>query len=151
MNTSPSTPNTVPDQPHQAAIALVAAFDRHARLLLLKRHDNQHCAGLWSFPGGKIEAHETAEQAARRELREETGLTGSDWQQLGTHAFDYADRSLHFTLFHCLCTHTSSLTPESEHGWFTLQRLPALPMPQANAELIEIVQAYRSAAALRRN
>jgi len=151
MNTSLSTPNTVPDKPPQTAIALVAAFDRHTRLLLLKRNDHQHCAGLWSFPGGRIEANETAEQAARRELLEETGLTGSDWQQLGTHDFDYADRSLHFMLFYCLCTDISFLNPESEHGWFTLQQLPALPMPPANAALLDILQASQTKAALRRN
>jgi len=144
MNTSPSTPNTEPDNHNQTAIALVAAFDDHERLLLLKRKDDQHCAGLWSFPGGKVEANETAGQAAQRELHEETGLTCTDWQQLGTHHFDYEDRRLHFILFRCRCTDTTALQPESKHDWVTLHQLPTLPMPPANVALIDMLQALRT-------
>ena len=45
-------------------IALVAAFNVNKELLLLKRPDHAHCGGLWSFPGGKVEAGETPLHAA---------------------------------------------------------------------------------------
>lgn len=110
MNISPSMRNTGPEEssrpPFSArgdagpsaeqAVALVAAFNLQGEILLLKRPDIGHCAGLWSFPGGKIIPGESALAAAGRELQEESGLTGEQWQQLGESRFRYPDRSLHF-------------------------------------------------------
>lgn len=48
-------------------------FDEHGRLLLVKRA-NPPAQGLWSLPGGRLEAGETAHQGVVREVREETGL-----------------------------------------------------------------------------
>jgi 8-oxo-dGTP diphosphatase len=57
-------------------VACVGAVVRDAegRLLLIRRGHDPH-AGLWSLPGGRVEAGETLEQAVRREVLEETGLT----------------------------------------------------------------------------
>ncbi len=49
-------------------------LDAEGRLLLIRRGHEPH-AGLWSLPGGRVEAGETLEQAVRREVLEETGLT----------------------------------------------------------------------------
>jgi len=114
-------------------------------VLLLKRDNDQHCGGLWSFPGGKIESDETVKAAAVRELKEETGLTGSDWHLLGKHSFEYPERLLHFHLFSCLCEDISSLACESAHTWANANKLPDYPMPKANKELLtlfSIAQAY---------
>ena len=46
------------------------------KFLLLKRSEQNSSSGEWVFPGGKIENNETAKEAARRELKEETGLQG---------------------------------------------------------------------------
>lgn len=57
-------------------IAAVLLVDGSGRLLLQHRTTNAPiCPNLWGFPGGHMEPGETAEQAARRELQEETGLT----------------------------------------------------------------------------
>ena len=57
-------------------IEVVAAVirDRRGRILLARRTEGRDLAGLWEFPGGKCEAGETAEEALRRELREELGI-----------------------------------------------------------------------------
>lgn len=57
-------------------IEVVAAVirDRRGRILLARRTEGRDLAGLWEFPGGKREAGETAEEALRRELREELGI-----------------------------------------------------------------------------
>ncbi|GAV20089.1 8-oxo-dGTP diphosphatase [Mariprofundus micogutta] len=120
-------------------IALIAPFDDKGNVLLLKRDSNQHCGGLWSFPGGKIESGETPKSAAKRELMEETGLTGSDWKLLGMHDFEYPDRKLSFLLFTCSCDKLDSLACESEHAWLTLDNLLELPMPEANVELLNML------------
>jgi len=116
-------------------------LDHQGKVLLLKRHTDQHCGGLWSFPGGKIEAGESPQTAAQRELREETGLIGSSWQQLCTEHFAYADRHLHFTLFACVCDQLGHLNTESPRVWSALNALPDYPMPEANASFIEALQA----------
>ena len=123
------------------SIALAVAFDEAGNVLLLKRTTTQHCADLWSFPGGKIEAGETPKAAAIRELQEETGLSGSNWKLLGMHRFEYPDRLLNFMLFTCLCNSSDLLSCESEHAWITLDELPDFPMPEANAELIGMLNA----------
>ena len=48
--------------------------DKHGRVLILKRRDTTYGEGAWCLPGGKVEYGQTVEEAARQELREETGL-----------------------------------------------------------------------------
>ncbi len=112
-------------------------------MLLLKRDDTQYCGGLWSFPGGKIIAGEKPETAAKRELKEETGLTGSGWQCMGTHSFAYHDRLLHFYLFACICDTATAMETESAYIWARDEELTDYPMPDANNELIKILMRGR--------
>lgn len=134
--------NTEPDSTQ--TIALVAPLNNKGLVLLLKRNKQQHCGGLWSFPGGKVEANESSHQAAIRELQEETGLSGSQWQRLGEIDHAYPDRSLKFILFACLCPNTTKLQTETEteHIWVHRDALNDYPMPEANAKLLSMLKAY---------
>lgn len=131
-------PNTEPDSTQ--IIALVAPFNHEGKLLLLKRKKNQHCGGLWSFPGGKVENHENSRQAAMRELLEETGLSGSQWRELGETDYQYSDRSLKLVLFSCLCPDISELHTETEHIWVPSDKLIDYAMPKANAALLPMLK-----------
>ena len=89
-----------------ANIVLVAAcalIDADGRVLLAQRPDGKPMAGLWEFPGGKIEAGERPEQTLIRELKEELGITVNEAclapLTFASHA--YAD-------FHLLCRSTSA-------------------------------------------
>ncbi|NWF36881.1 NUDIX domain-containing protein [Mariprofundus sp. KV] len=120
---------------------MVVPFDGDGNVLLLKRDSGQHCGDLWSFPGGKIETGESPKTAAIRELSEETGLEGNDWQLLGDSTFEYPDRLLHFFLFSCQCHHPEALACESSHLWSEPDQLSSYPMPDANKALLHIIQA----------
>jgi len=120
-------------------IALVAAFNSDRQVLLLKRPYDVHQGGFWSFPGGKVNEGETPLDAAVREFREETGLTGERWRHLGKASHSYEDRKLHFLFFVCLCSDTYSLNSESPHAWAGLDDLNSYPMPEANRKLLPML------------
>lgn len=66
--------------------------DAGRRILIARRPEGKIAAGQWEFPGGKIEADETARQALRRELQEELGVRMGDAEPLVVLMQDYADR-----------------------------------------------------------
>ena len=79
-------------------VAVGVLIDRDDRFLLTSRPEGKVYAGYWEFPGGKLEAGESVEQALRRELHEELGITigaASPWK---TELVDYphARVRLHF-------------------------------------------------------
>ncbi len=120
-------------------IALTAAFNSSRELLLLKRPDDIHCGGLWSFPGGRVEEGETHLNAAIRELKEETGLSATRWRHLGKGSHTYSDRTLNFLFFVCHCPYISGLNSESTHTWSRVDELEKFPMPEANARLLPML------------
>jgi 8-oxo-dGTP diphosphatase len=84
-------------------VSAVALIDPDGRVLLAQRPEGKSMAGLWEFPGGKVEAGETPEAALIRELQEELGI--NTWQSclapltFASHA--YEDFHLLMPLFAC--------------------------------------------------
>ncbi|HMM85893.1 NUDIX domain-containing protein [Azohydromonas sp.] len=79
-------------------VAVGVLIDRNGRFLLTSRPDGKVYAGYWEFPGGKLEAGESVEQALRRELHEELGITIGAAQPWQVKIVDYphARVRLHF-------------------------------------------------------
>jgi 8-oxo-dGTP diphosphatase len=79
-------------------VAVGVLIDGDGRFLLTSRPEGKVYAGHWEFPGGKLEAGETVEQALRRELHEELGITIGAVQPWKTELMDYphARVRLHF-------------------------------------------------------
>ena len=67
-------PTTGRDGPSSPLVAACVLLDGDGRLLIAKRPEGRSLAGLWEFPGGKVEAGETPEGALVRELAEELGI-----------------------------------------------------------------------------
>ena len=70
---SDSTKNSKLNTKNYIEVSAALIF-RGGKLLITRRHAHSHLGGLWEFPGGKREAHETYEQCLVREIREELGV-----------------------------------------------------------------------------
>ena len=124
-------------------VSAVALIDQDGRILIAKRPDGKSMAGLWEFPGGKVELGETPEQALVRELSEELGI--KTWNSclapltFASHA--YEDFHLLMPLFVCR-KWEGILIPkeEQELKWVYSNELKTYPMPPADKPLIPILR-----------
>jgi 8-oxo-dGTP diphosphatase len=83
--------------PLQVAVGVIK--NPLGKILISRRHDHLHQGGLWEFPGGKIEASETAEIALSRELKEELSITVEAATPLITINHQYPDRFVQLQVF----------------------------------------------------
>ncbi len=124
-------------------VAAVALIDVEGRILLAQRPSGKPMAGLWEFPGGKVEAGETPEAALIRELREELGIDthASCLAPLTFASHDYERFHLLMPLFAC---RRWQGTPQPHEGqqlaWVRAQDLRRYPMPPADVPLIPILR-----------
>jgi 8-oxo-dGTP diphosphatase len=84
-------------------VAACVLLDGDGRILIAKRPEGRSLAGLWEFPGGKVEPGESPEHALIRELAEELGIgiAAADLAPLTFASHDYPDFHLLMPLFHC--------------------------------------------------
>jgi mutator protein MutT len=117
--------------------AIIETDDR--RLLVTRRLDGAHLAGMWEFPGGKCEPGESHEACLTRELNEELGVIGVIGNELLVTEHAYSDRviRLHFRA----CRISGEPTPMlgQEIRWVRRQELHDLEFPAADRELIELL------------
>lgn len=134
----------LPPVPYLKTVTVVAVvlLDADNRILLAQRPEGKSMAGLWEFPGGKVQENETPEYALIRELNEELGImTGTDCLQPLTFAsHSYDDFHLLMPVYAC---RTWKGTPKPMEGqslaWVSKQDLSSYDMPPADIPLIPLI------------
>ncbi len=124
-------------------VSAVALIDPDGRVLLAQRPEGKSMAGLWEFPGGKVEAGETPEDALVRELHEELGIEtwSSCLARLTFASHTYDDFHLLMPLFACRKWDGIVQGKEGQKlAWVQAKDLKEYPMPPADIPIISILR-----------
>ncbi len=120
-------------------VAAAALIDVDGRVLLCKRPHGKHLAGMWEFPGGKVDKGETPEACLIRELDEELGINVVEACLapfvFTSHAYD----SFHLLMPLYLCRRWNGVVQAREHEaitWVRPNQMADYPMPPADAPLV---------------
>lgn len=129
--------------PKVVLVSAVALIDPDGRVLLAQRPPGKSMAGLWEFPGGKVEPDETPEAALIRELQEELGI--NTWKSclapltFASHAYE----TFHLLMPLFACRRWEGIASPREGqtlAWVKPERLRDYPMPPADLPLIPILR-----------
>ena len=120
-------------------VVAVALIDTDGRVLIAQRPEGKQLAGLWEFPGGKVEPGERPEAALIRELKEELGIDVTE-ACLAPFVFtSHAYETFHLLMPLYLCRRWSGVVQAREHSalkWVKPNQLSQWPMPPADEPLV---------------
>lgn len=126
--------------PRRTIVVLAAIVESaDGRLLITRRLDGTHLAGMWEFPGGKCEADERHEECLTRELAEELGVEGIVGDELLVTEHDYDDRLIRLHFRHCRIVGEPKPVLGQEMRWVQRRDLATLEFPPADRELIALL------------
>jgi len=123
-------------------VVAAALYNDKGEILLARWPEGKQLAGLWEFPGGKVEAGESPEAALVRELAEELAITvnESDLRPVTFASFAYPDFHLLMPLYECHAWRGDVHPREGQAiAWVPASRLSDYPAPPADLPLFEVL------------
>jgi len=120
-------------------VSAVALFDADGRVLLTQRPEGKSMAGLWEFPGGKIEPGELPEAALSREMREELGIEICERCASPLTFVSHPYEDFHLLMMLYICRKWEGIPTPLEGQkltWKYPRDMAALPMPPADVPLV---------------
>ena len=130
-----------PVPPVHKQIGVAVITDRQGRILIDRRKNEGEMAGLWEFPGGKIEPGETVRECVKREIKEELDIEIVVGDRLTT--ITYAYKTFNVTLYVHECQHVGGeprpLECQEIH-WVEPANMNQYKFPQANTQIINLLQ-----------
>ena len=126
----------------QPVVVAAAVVIREGRVLLTRRAEGQHLAGMWEFPGGKLELGESPEAAVVRECREECGIEVEVTDILDVTHHRYPEKDVLLLFYRCaLRSGEVEHLEVADHAWVAPSELGDYPLPPADARVVARIAA----------
>lgn len=122
--------------------AVVAVIERDGRYLIQQRADKGLLAGLWEFPGGKVEPGESLAAALRREVREEVGVEVRIVRRMPAVLHAYTRFRVNLHPFVC-ALRDPDFQPGPRRRWVTLAAIGRYPLPSGSVRIVDILAGKR--------
>ena len=133
-------------RPRASALVVVAAavVIRDGRVLLTRRSEGQHLAGMWEFPGGKLENGESPEEALVRECQEECGIEVGVSEILEVTHHRYPEKEVLLLFYRCeLRAGEVRHLQVADHAWVAPEKLDEYPLPPADEGVVARIRALQ--------
>jgi len=122
-------------------VAIAVIINKNNQVLITKRGADQHQGNKWEFPGGKVEAAETAQQALARELKEELGIQLESANFLTTITHSYSTKNITLEVYKVTKWQGDPKGLEGQPmRWVEKIALKDYEFPTANAEILTILE-----------
>jgi mutator protein MutT len=120
-------------------IVVAAVIEANEQFLVTRRQAGVHLAGMWEFPGGKIDPDEPHAAALRRELREELDVEVDVGERVYRTVHAYDDRTVELHFYRCGLKGEPRPLLGQQMRWVPRGELATLGFPPADTELIEML------------
>ena len=120
-------------------MVVAAVIEDRGRFLITRRHAGVHLAGMWEFPGGKIDPTETHGDALRREIKEELDADVVVGELVLSTTHSYAEKTVSLFFYRCTLQEAPRPLLGQEMRWVTRDEMRTLGFPAADAELIRLL------------
>jgi mutator protein MutT len=120
-------------------VVVAAVIERDGHLLVSRRLQGTHLAGLWEFPGGKCEPGEAHDACLARELTEELGVGSTIGDELLVTEHAYSERTVRLHFRHATISGEPQPILGQELMWIDRRELGRLRFPDADRELIRLL------------
>ena len=126
----------------QPLIVAAAVVIREGRVLPTRRAEGQHLAGMWEFPGGKLEEGESPEAAVVRECKEECGIEVEVTGIVDVSYHRYPEKDVLLLFYRCTLVRGEVRHIQvADHAWVAPAQLDEYPLPPADANVVAWIRA----------